>query len=112
MRRLKKMATKKTAKAVEKAVTPIEGVEVTETVDAKEAIAEPIAPAQPARKIIIAKTSVPFRKLPTLLQAHIVSQMPVGTAYEIVMEVKNGAGTFYKLNNNMYITQRGNYTIQ
>lgn len=109
MRRSKKMATKKTTKAVEEAVTPIEGVEVTETVDVKEAVAEPI---KPARKIIIAKTSVPFRKLPTLLQAHVVSQMPVGTAYEIVMEVKNGAGAFYKLNNNMYITQRGNYTIQ
>lgn len=112
MRRSKKMAAKKTTKTVEEAVTPIENVEVIETVNVEEAVAESIAPAKPARKIIIAKTSVPFRKFPTLLQAHVVSKMPVGTAYEIVMEVKNGAGAFYKLNNNMYITQRGNYTIQ
>lgn len=106
------MATKKTTKVVEEVVTPIKDIEVTETVNVKEAAAEPIKPEKPAKKIIIAKTSVPFRKLPTLLQAHVVSQMPVGTAYEIVMKVKNGAGTFYKLNNNMYITQRGNYIIQ
>lgn len=62
-------------------------------------------------RTIIAKNPVPFRKYATMLKRHEVGQMPAGTAYEIVLEVKNGAGTFYKLNNGMYISAAGNYAI-
>lgn len=102
------MAAKKTTK-------PAAEVE-TKTVETVEEVKmqEEVLPVEnkPANKIIIAKTATPFRKFPTLLKTHIVGQMPVGTAFEIVMTVNNAIGTFYKLNNGKYITTNGNYTIQ
>ena len=62
-------------------------------------------------RIIIAKKATAFRKFATMLKKHEVGTMPVGTAYEIVMEVNNSSGTFYKLNNGMYITAAGDYSI-
>ena len=62
-------------------------------------------------RTIIAKKETAFRKYATMLKRHEVGKMPVGTAYEIVLEVKNGAGTFYKLNNGFYISAAGIYTI-
>ena len=62
-------------------------------------------------KVIIAKKPTAFRKIASMLKKYEAGMMPVGTAYEIVLEVKNGAGTFYKLNNGMYITSIGHYTI-
>lgn len=108
MRRSKTMAGKKTTKTVtEEVVTKlVEEPKVEEVVATESIVTE-----QP-KKVIIAKTTTPFRKLPTMLQAHIVGQMPVGTAFEIAMTVNNAIGTFYKLNNGKYITAKGNYTIQ
>lgn len=66
----------------------------------------------PKQKIIIAKMPVPFRRRPNLNRDSIVGQMPVGTAYKIVKEVKSSIlGDFYLLNNGYYITKGGNYTI-
>lgn len=62
-------------------------------------------------KIIIAKKPTAFRKFATLLRKHEVGIMPIGTAYTIVLEVNNGSGTFYKLNNGMYVTSIGDYVI-
>lgn len=105
------MATKKTTKTetiVEEAVTTvnIEGV-TPEVVKVEEVVAEPIKP-----RIIIANTSVPFRKTTSLEPKYIVGQMPVGIAYEIKCERSSKIyGDFYQLNNGYYITKNGNYSI-
>ena len=67
--------------------------------------------AATANKTIIARKPTAFRKFATMLKKHETGVMPVGTAYEIVLEVRNGSGTFYKLNNGMYITAAGDYSI-
>lgn len=63
------------------------------------------------KRIIIARKATAFRKFATLLRKYEVGMMPVGVAYTIVLEVNNGSGTFYKLNNGMYITAVGDYVI-
>ena len=107
-----KQAVIKAWKKQEKKENKKEAKKVVEEPKVEEVVAtESIVTEQP-KKVIIAKTTTPFRKLPTMLQAHVVGQMPVGTAFEIVMTVNNAIGTFYKLNNGKYITAKGNYTIQ
>lgn len=104
----KSTATTEPKVTVEEAVAPVvvEGVEP-ETVNIQEAVAEPIKP-----RIIIAKTSVPFRKTMSLENKQVVGQMPVGIAYEIVRECSSRIyGDFYQLNNGYYITKSGNYSI-
>lgn len=64
-----------------------------------------------SKRIIIARKATAFRKIATLLRKHESGMMPVGVAYTIVLEVNNGSGTFYKLNNGMYITATGDYVI-
>lgn len=99
---------KSTTEKVEQAVAPLKDIGVEpEEVDIKDAAAEPIK-----CNIIIAKTSVPFRRIPSLETKYIVSQMPVGIAYEIVRDVTSKIyGEFYQLNNGYYITKDGNYSI-
>ena len=61
---------------------------------------------------IIAKSATAFRKFPTIETKHIVGQMPLGIAFEIVSEKESSIyGSFYKLSNGYYITKKGNYTI-
>lgn len=61
---------------------------------------------------IIARSTTVFRKYPTLENKHIVKQMPLGIAFEIVSEKESSIyGSFYKLSNGYYITKNGNYTI-
>lgn len=61
---------------------------------------------------IIAKSATVFRKFPTVESKHIVGQMPLGIAFEIVSEKESSIyGSFYKLSNGYYITKNGNYTI-
>lgn len=104
----KKSVTTETKTTLEEAVAPIsiEGVEP-KSVDIKDAIAEPIK-----SRIIIAKTSTPFRKTISLESKQIIGQMPVGVAYEIVKECNSKIyGDFYQLNNGYYVTKNGNYSI-
>lgn len=61
---------------------------------------------------VIAKSATAFRKYPTLENKHIVGQMPLGIAFEIISEKESSIyGSFYKLSNGYYITKNGNYTI-
>lgn len=114
MRRKPKMAKKPTSQATETKVTEevlqeaVAPVVVEEPVPvATEAVAEPIK-----KRIIVAKTSVPFRSVASLEQKFVSGQMPVGIAYEIVKEIHTQLyGDFYELNNGKYITKRGNYAI-
>lgn len=61
---------------------------------------------------VIAKSATAFRKYPTLENKHVVGQMPLGIAFDIVSEKESSIyGSFYKLSNGYYITKKGNYTI-
>lgn len=94
--------------AVEEAVAPVivEGVEP-ETVKIEEAVAEAIK-----NPTVIAKSSTPMRKIPSLESKYIVGYMTIGIAYEIVGETTSKIyGDFYQLENGYYITKSGDYTI-
>ena len=101
--------TKSTGTAIEESVTPIKNVEVPEEVVSVEtAKAEPIANP---KKYIISNNEVQMHTKPDLLQASISRPMMIGTSYEVVDEVKNIYGAFYKLDNGMYISKGSNLTI-
>ena len=92
-----------TTKTLEEAVTPIKNIEVTETVTTPK--------AESIKKYIIANSPIHMHSSPDLLQSSIVRQIKVNMAYEIKDEVSNVYGTFYKLDNNLYIPNYGDYTI-
>lgn len=101
--------TKSTGTAIEEAVTSIKNVEVPEEVVSVEtAKAEPIANP---KKYIIANHEVQMHTKPDLLQASVSKTMMIGTSYEVVDEVKNIYGAFYKLDNGMYISKGSNLTV-
>lgn len=101
--------TKSTGTAVEEAVTPIKNVEVPEEVIPVEtAKAEPIANP---KKYIIANHEVQMHTKPDLLQASVSRPMMIGTSYEVIGEVKNIYGAFYKLDNGMYVSKGSNLTL-
>ena len=105
------MARAKSTKAtnntttIEEVVTPIKETEVKETVSITEAKAEPI------KKYIIANSTVQMHKKPDLFSASVVGIMTIGVAYVITEETKNICGTFYKLDNGLYVTRNSDYTI-
>lgn len=101
--------TKSTGTAVEEAVTPIKNVEVPEeVVPVETAKAEPIANP---KKYIIANHEVQMHTKPDLLQASVSRPMMIGTSYEVIGEVKNIYGAFYKLDNGMYVSKGSNLTV-
>ena len=101
--------TKSTGAAIEEAVTPIKNVEVPEEVVSIEtAKAEPIANP---KKYIISNNEVQMHTKPDLLQASVSRPMMIGTSYEVVDEVKNIYGAFYKLDNGMYVSKGSNLTV-
>ena len=101
--------TKSTGTAVEKAITPIKNVKVPEeVVPVETAKAEPIANP---KKYIIANHEVQMHTKPDLLQASVLRPMMIGTSYEVIGEVKNIYGAFYKLDNGMYVSKGSNLTI-
>ena len=101
--------TKSTGTAIEEAVTPIKNVEVPEEVVSVEtAKAEPIVNP---KKYIIANHEVQMHTKPDLLQASVSKPMMIGTSYEVVDEVKNIYGAFYKLDNGMYVSKGSNFTV-
>ena len=101
--------TKSTGTAIEKAVTPIKNVEVPEEVVSIEtAKAEPIANP---KKYIISNNEVQMNTKPDLLQASVSRPKMIGTSYEVVDEVKNIYGAFYKLDNGMYVSKGSNLTV-
>lgn len=101
--------TKSTGTAIEEAVTPIKNVEVPEEVVSVEtAKAEPIVNP---KKYIIANHEVQMHTKPDLLQASVSKPMMIGTSYEVVDEVKNIYGAFYKLDNGMYVSKGSNLTV-
>lgn len=101
--------TKLTGTTIKETITPIKNVEVPEEVVSVEtAKAEPIANP---KKYIIANNEVQMHTKPDLLQASVSRPMMIGTSYEVVDEVKNIYGAFYKLDNGMYISKGSNLTI-
>lgn len=101
--------TKSTGTAIEEAVTPIKNVEVPEEVVSVEtAKAEPIVNP---KKYVIANHEVQMHTKPDLLQASVSKPMMIGTSYEVVDEVKNIYGAFYKLDNGMYVSKGSNLTV-
>ena len=66
---------------------------------------------EPLKKYIISNSLIQMRKKPDLLSTSVVGQMKIGTAYEIIGEVSNIYGGFYKLDNELYVTKNSNYTI-
>ena len=101
--------TKSTGTAIEEAVTPIKNVEVPkEVVSVETAKAEPIANP---KKYIIANHEVQMHTKPDLLQASVSKPMMIGTSYEVVDEIKNIYGAFYKLDNGMYVSKGSNLTV-
>ena len=101
--------TKSTGAVIEEAVTPIKNVEVPEEVVSIEtAKAEPIANP---KKYIVANHEVQMHIKPNLLQASVSKTMMIGTSYEVVEEVKNIYGAFYKLDNGMYVSKGNNFTV-
>ena len=101
--------TKSTRTAIEEAVTPIKNVEVPEeAVPVETAKAEPIANP---KKYIISNNEVQMHTKPDLLQASVSRPMTHGTSYEVVGEVKNIYGAFYKLDNGMYVSKGNNFTV-
>lgn len=101
--------TKSTGTAIEEAVTSIKNVEVPEEVVSVEtAKAEPIANP---KKYIISNNEVQMHTKPDLLQASVSRPMMIGTSYEVVDEVKNIYGAFYKLDNGMYVSKGSNLTV-
>ena len=101
--------TKSTRTAIEEAVTPIKNVEVPEeAVPVETAKAKPIANP---KKYIISNNEVQMHTKPDLLQASISRPMMIGTSYEVVDEVKNIYGAFYKLDNGMYVSKGSNFIV-
>ena len=101
--------TKSTRTAIEEAVTPIKNVEVPEeAVPVETAKAKPIANP---KKYIISNNEVQMHTKPDLLQASVSRPMMIGTLYEVVDEVKNIYGAFYKLDNGMYVSTGSNITV-
>lgn len=95
--------------AIEEAVTPIKNVEVPEEVVSVEtAKAEPIANP---KKYIIANYEVQMHTKPDLLQTSVSRTMILDTSYEVVEEIKNIYGAFYKLDNGMYVSKGNNLTV-
>ena len=101
--------TKSTRTAIEEAVTPIKNVEVPEeAVPVETAKAKPIANP---KKYIISNNEVQMHTKPDLLQASVSRPMMIGTSYEVVDEVKNIYGAFYKLDNGMYVSKGSNFIV-
>lgn len=100
---------KSTGTTIEEGVTPIKNVEVPkEVVSIETAKAEPIANP---KKYIISNNEVQMHTKPDLLQASVSRPMMIGTSYEVVDEVKNIYGAFYKLDNGMYVSKGSNLTV-
>ena len=100
---------KSTGTTIEEAVTPIKNVKVTDKVVPVETTkAEPIANP---KKDIISNNEVQMHTKPDLLQASVSRPMMIGTSYEVVDEIKNIYGAFYKLDNGMYVSKGSNLTV-
>lgn len=93
----------------------VQKVQVEETAKIVETTADEPVKVKPLKRknpTIIAKTPTPLRKRISLQSCHIVGEMKVGTAYEILADIKSTIdGNFYLLKGGYYITQDGNYTI-
>ena len=48
---------------------------------------------------------------PDLLQTSVSRTMILDTSYEVVEEIKNIYGAFYKLDNGMYVSKGNNLTV-
>ena len=100
---------KSTGTTIEEGVTPIKNVEVPEeAVPVETAKAKPIANP---KKYIISNNEVQMHTKPDLLQASVSRPMMIGTSYEVVDEVKNIYGAFYKLDNGMYVSKGSNFIV-
>ena len=96
--------TKSTETVAKETITSIKDVEVPIETVKNESIVN-------SNKYIIANHKVQMHTKPDLLQSSVSGEMAIGTSYKIIKEIKNIYGAFYKLDNDMYITKSGNYTI-
>ena len=105
------MANKSKVKATEElenAVTKLEGIEITETVNAEEAVAEPIK----EEKVLVPVQPVKAYKIPTLNSKYETSTLIPGVPYAIVDEITSDInGKFYKIYTGEYVSALSNITV-
>lgn len=96
--------TKSSVKQEEEVLQEEAVIETTETV---EKTAEPVVaePVKDTAKHIITSETVYLRSKPNLLNSSVFGTMTANMGYEIVGEVRNVYGTFYKLKNGLYVSK-------
>ena len=72
---------------------------------------EKVQPIKENKKQVLTANSVDMHKKPDLLTSSIVGKMPVNTLFEVIDEVNNVFGGFYKLDNGFYISKNNIYTF-
>ena len=105
------MAGRKSVKTeeLENATAKVEGVEVTETVNVKDAVAEPI---KKEPKVLVANSTVSAYKIPTLNSKYEAFKLTSGTPYIIVDEtVSEINGKFYQISTGEYVSALSNITV-
>ena len=91
----------------------VEGVEVTETIDVKDAVAEPIK-KEPKVLVVnpMVNSTVSAYKIPTLNSKYEAFKLTPGTPYIIVDEtVSDINGKFYQISTGEYVSALSNITV-
>lgn len=105
------MANKSKAKITEElenTVTKLEGIEIAETVNVEDAIAEPIK----EEKVLVTAQPVKAYKIPTLNSKYETSTLTPGVPYVIIDEItSNINGKFYKIHTGEYVSALSNITV-
>lgn len=108
-RKARKEKDETTQVNIEEVVTPL--IETEEVKVDEEPVAITEAKPEPIKKHLIANAPTAARRLPLLNPKYIMGHLAIGTAYGIQKEVHNVTGAYYLLNNGLYVTQSGHYTI-
>lgn len=109
------MAGRKSTKTeeLENATAKVEGVEVTETVDVKDVVVEPIK-KEPKVLVVnpMVNSAVSAYKIPTLNSKYEAFKLTPGTPYIIVDEtVSEINGKFYQISTGEYVSALSNITV-
>ena len=91
--------------------TTVNEVENKEKVQPIKENKEMVQPIKENKKQVLTANSVDMHKKPDLLTSSIVGKMPVNTLFEVIDEVNNVFGSFYKLDNGFYISKNNIYTF-
>ena len=109
------MAGRKSTKTeeLENVTAKVEGVEVTETVDVKDAVVEPIK-KEPKVLVVnpMVNSTVSAYKIPTLNSKYEAFKLTPGTPYIIVDEtISDINGKFYQISTGEYVSALSNITV-